>query len=205
VNAIEDQPGSHPVPLTVDQPTAVVGEQVFDTAGKIDLWGTRPSVPSSTKRAIDRLFDEAFAPFYSARGTQSGGQPGPHTLPVTIWERGEAFHMALLAPGMDENSIDVTVQDDTLSVAGELKFQPPEDALITWQEFGPLRFRRSLHLGTSVDANRVLAVYRNGLLLITMPKVKDGEPRAVRTEPSAVENEGPSREVSRPEQTERPR
>jgi HSP20 family protein len=129
-------------------------------------------------RAVDRLFEEAFAPFYSGRdsGNAGTGQTGVQSLPVTIWETEDAFHAALMAPGLDEDSINVTVQEDTLSVEGELKFEPPEGARMVWQEFAPARFRRSLRFGTPIDPNRVEAVYRNGLLMLTMPKSEAAKP-----------------------------
>jgi HSP20 family protein len=150
----------------------------------IDLWRTRPFMSSTMRGAVDRLFEEAFAPFYGGRDAgQSGtGQTGLQTLPVTIWETDEAFEAALMAPGLDENSINVTVQEDTLSVEGELRFQPPEGSRMIWQEFGPMRFRRSLRFGTPIDPNRVQAVYRNGLLMITMPKAEEARPRQVRVQ-----------------------
>jgi HSP20 family protein len=152
----------------------------------IDLWRTRPFLSSSTRGAVDRLFEEAFAPFYSGRGggASGSGQTGVQTLPVTIWETDDAFHAALMAPGLDENSINVTVQEDTLSIEGELKFEPHEGARMIWQEFGPMRFRRSLRFGTPVDPARVEAIYRNGLLMITMPKAEEAKPRQVRVQMS---------------------
>jgi len=150
----------------------------------IDLWRTRPFMSGSMRGAVDRLFEEAFAPFYGGRdgGTNASGQTGVQTLPVTIWETNDAFHAALMAPGLDENSIDVTIQEDTLSVEGELKFQPPDGARMIWQEFGPKRFRRSLRFGTPMNPNQVNAEYRQGLLLITMPKAEEARPRQVRVQ-----------------------
>jgi HSP20 family protein len=150
----------------------------------IDLWRTRPFTSNPMRRAVDRLFEEAFAPFYGGRdgGAAGSGEPGVQTLPVTIWETNDAFHAALMAPGLDENSLTVTVQDDTLSVEGEMKFQPPEGARTIWQEFGPTRFRRALRFGTPVEPNRVEAIYRNGLLLITTPKSEAAKPRQVQVQ-----------------------
>jgi HSP20 family protein len=152
----------------------------------IDLWRTRSFMPNPMSRAVDRLFEEAFAPFYGGRdgGAASSGQTGVQSLPVTIWETGDACHAALMAPGLDETSLTVTIQEDTLSVEGEMKFQPPEGARTIWQEFGPTRFRRSLRFGSPVDPNRVEAVYRNGLLLITMPKSEEARPLQVRVQVS---------------------
>ena len=54
-------------------------------------------------------------------------------------------------------------------------------ARVVWQEFnpGPARFRRSLRLGAYVDASKVEAVYRNGLLVLTMPKAEYAKPRQI--------------------------
>ena len=148
----------------------------------IDLWRTRPFASSTPLRQwVDRMFEEAFGPGYSGTGT-TGSSAGFQTLPVNVWESGEGFHAALLAPGLDEQSINVTVHDDTLVVEGELSFQIPEGATAVWQEFGPAKFRRSLRLGSAVDPSKVEAMYRNGLLLVTMPKAEHAKPRQVRVQ-----------------------
>jgi HSP20 family protein len=149
----------------------------------IDLW-RRPMMSNPMTRAVDRLIEEAFAPFYGGRdgGGAGNGQTGVQSPPVTIWETDDAFHAALMAPGLDEDSINVTVQEDTLSVEGELKFQPPEGARMIWQEFGPTRFRRALRFGTPIDPNRVEAVYRDGLLLLNLPKSEEARPRQIRVQ-----------------------
>jgi len=151
----------------------------------IDLWRTRPFMSGTMRGAVDRLFEDTYAPFYTGYSGRegagsTGGQPGVQTLPVTIWESNDGFHAAIMAPGLEENSINVVVQDDTLSIEGELKFQPPEGARMIWQEFGPMHFRRSLRFGTAIDPTRVEAVFRNGLLLITVPKAEEARPRQVR-------------------------
>ena len=92
--------------------------------------------------------------------------------------------MALLAPGLDEQSINVTVHEDTLAIEGELKVSVPEGAKAVWQEFGPAKFRRSLRLGAAVDPTRVEAIFRNGLLLVTMPKAEHAKPRQVQVQVS---------------------
>jgi HSP20 family protein len=147
----------------------------------IDLWRTRPYVATNTplRHWVDRVFDEAFARDSDAQGT---GAAGFQSLPVNVWETGEGYQAALLAPGLDEESINVTVHDDTLVIEGELRFAVPEGARPIWQEFGPTKFRRSLRLGTAVDPARVEAIYKNGLLLVTMPKAEHAKPRQIRVQ-----------------------
>ena len=62
----------------------------------------------------------------------------------------------------------------------------PEGAKAVWQEFGPSKFRRSLRLGAAVDPARVEAIYRNGLLLVTMPKAEHAKPRQIQVQTGAA-------------------
>jgi HSP20 family molecular chaperone IbpA len=142
----------------------------------IDLWRTRPYTVNGTplRQWVDRVFDDAFS-----QAQASGQTAGFQSLPVNVWETPEGYQAALLAPGLNEESLNVTVHDDTLSIEGEQRFQVPEGAKLVWQEFGPGKFRRSLRLGAAVDPARVEAIYRNGLLLVTMPKAEHAKPRQI--------------------------
>jgi len=145
----------------------------------IELWGTRPYT-NPMSQVIDRLFEQTFVP-YATTGVADGGSTGFQSLPVNVWELDDAYYVALLAPGLDEKTIDVTFHDDTLAIEGTLTFQASEGAKVVWQEFnpGPARFRRSLRLGAFVDASKVEAVYRDGLLVLTMPKAEHAKPRQI--------------------------
>jgi len=145
----------------------------------VDLWRSRPNAWTSPLReTVDRMFDQAYAPYSNASGA-TGGSTGYQSLPVNIWETDDGYGAALLAPGMDEQSISVTVHDDTLAVEGELTFQTPQGARVVWQEFAPVKFRRSLRLGSAVDPQRVDASYANGVLVVNMPKAEHARPRQV--------------------------
>jgi HSP20 family protein len=148
----------------------------------IDLWRTRPYTAMNTplRQWVDRVFDEAF----SRESAPANGAAGYQTLPVNVWETPEGYQAALLAPGLDEQSINVTVHDDTLAIEGELRFSVPENSKAIWQEFGPSKFRRSLRLGSAVDPARVEAMYKNGLLLVTMPKAEHAKPRQIQVQVS---------------------
>jgi HSP20 family protein len=144
----------------------------------LELWRTRPLGASTPwTEAVDRFFDAFYGPQRA-----NGGSTGYQSLPVNVWETPDGYQAALLAPGLDEQSINVTVHEDTLVIEGELKFQAPEGAQTIWQEFGPAKFRRSLRLGASVDPQRVEALYRNGLLVVTMPKAEHAKPRQIQVQ-----------------------
>jgi HSP20 family protein len=146
----------------------------------IDLWRTRPymNMNAPLRQWVDRVFDEALA----RENPSSAGSAGFQSLPVNVWETPEGYQAALLAPALDQDSLNVTVHDDTLVIEGELRFSVPEGAKAVWQEFGPSKFRRSLRLGAAVDPARVEAIYRNGLLMVTMPKSEHARPRQIRVQ-----------------------
>jgi HSP20 family protein len=147
----------------------------------IDMWRTRPYFTDPFSQVVDRMFDQAFAPFY-ANTPADGGAIGMQSLPVNIWETNDAYQATAMAPGVDEQSINVTVHEDTMAIEGELKFQVPEGAQPIWQEFGPTKFRRSLQLGAAVDPTKVEATYKNGVLFIKMPKAEHARPRQVQVQ-----------------------
>jgi HSP20 family protein len=139
----------------------------------LDLWRTRPY---SASHSIDRLFDDLFTPV--SNGGSSTSSP-VQSVPVNVWDTGESFHAAVLAPGLDEESINVTLHEEVLTIEGELRVVAPEGAKAVWGEFGPSKFRRSLRLGMPVDGDKVEAMYRNGVLLVTMPKAEHAKPRRI--------------------------
>lgn len=145
----------------------------------IEFGRTRPYT-NPLGQVLDRLFEQTFAPF-TAGGPADGGSTGYQSLPVNVWETEAAYHAALMAPGLDEQTIEVTFHEDTLAVEGTLAFHAPDGAKVVWQEFnpGPAKFRRSLRLGASVDASKVEAAYRNGWLVLTMPKAEYARPRQI--------------------------
>ena len=145
----------------------------------IDMWRTRPYGVGTLRQAVDRFFDEALA---GGGGGPDSGMTGFQSMPVNVWETPDGYQAALLSPGLDQQSINVSVHDETLAIEGELKFEVPQSAKAVWQEFAPARFRRSLRLGAAIVPARVEAMYQNGILLITMPKAEHARPRQVQVQ-----------------------
>jgi HSP20 family protein len=154
----------------------------------IELWRSRPYA-HYLHHLVDGLYEQAFTPVTSGNPSD-GGSTGFQSMPVSVWETDDAYLATLMAPGLDEPTINVTVHEDTVSIQGAMALQAPEGARPVWQEFGPAKFRRSLRLGTSVDASRVEALYRNGLLMITMPKTEYSKPRQIQVQGTSNQTSG---------------
>ena len=105
---------------------------------------------------VDGLYEQAFAPFTSGNPAD-GGSTGFQSLPVNVWQTDEAYLATLMAPGLDEQTINVTVHEDTLAIEGALAFEAPKGArAVVWQEFGPAS-QAALGRRTSIDRSDVVA------------------------------------------------
>ena len=85
-------------------------------SGRVITPRTRPysARTSPIGQMVDRMFEEAFAPFYTTSQRGNGGSTGFQSLPVNLWETNDAYHAALMAPGVDEQSLNVTVHDNSV-------------------------------------------------------------------------------------------
>ena len=79
-------------------------------------------------------------------------------------------------PGVNEKDIEVKLDDGTLTLSGERTFDKETKDENLWRvERGYGSFRRSFALPETVDAEKISASYKNGVLEITLPKVKTKE------------------------------
>ncbi len=104
---------------------------------------------------------------------------------VNLHDDGETFTVEALAPGLDPTHLEVTVVRNTLTIAGEKPGPanvPPER--IHRSERAAGRFVRTVELPTELDADRVNAQYKNGLLLVSVPRSESAKPRRVSVQAS---------------------
>ena len=83
-------------------------------------------------------------------------------------------------PGMRKEEIEISLHDGTLTVSGERKRKSSsngEKAERTERYTGT--FRRSIAIPTRVDANKVSATYRDGILTVTLPKAEEVKPKQI--------------------------
>jgi HSP20 family protein len=95
---------------------------------------------------------------------------------VVIRLSGEGVKITAELPGMEENDIEVNVSDDVLTIKGEKKEAKKKDYYVSERHYRS--FQRSFHIPDSVDANKIEAIFKNGLLTVTLPKTAQGEKQA---------------------------
>jgi HSP20 family protein len=129
-------------------------------------WGMNPFV--LLHREMNRLFDEV------ARGGPVAQAPtGDEALvpQINVSETDKELRVTAELPGVTENDIDVTVEDDRLTIRAEKKVErkdEKENYRFVERSYGV--FQRSLRLPFSVQPEQVQARFENGVLSVTLPK-----------------------------------
>jgi len=124
------------------------------------------------RREVDRLLDDYAAPFTGGRGR---GFPA-----LNVWENADSLFVEAELPGFTMNDVELTVVGDELSIKGERKVASSEEkATFHRRERGAGAFSRFVTLPVGVDAEKVDAVLRDGVLTITLPKSAAAKPRRI--------------------------
>jgi len=103
----------------------------------------------------------------------------PTMMAMDAYRDGDSFVVRFDLPGVDPNSIDLTVEKNVLTVSAERSWQPAEGQEIIAAERPQGSFRRQLFLGDALDSEHVSASYRDGVLTLTIPAAPQAKPRKV--------------------------
>lgn len=135
----------------------------------------------TTQREFDRLFKEAFTPLFG------GGDISTRTWapPVDIFETENDIVLKAELPGVDPKDVEVKVEDNTLYLKGERKFEKEvKDESYHRIERSYGSFARSFSLPNSINAEKVKAEYKDGLLMLTLPKREEAKPKTIKIDVS---------------------
>ena len=125
---------------------------------------------------FDRLFDQLL----SGAGVTARAATA-YTPRIDLTENEKEFSVAAELPGIEEKDIQVSLDDGVLTIRGERNAVKSEgDAKeVRHSETFHGKYQRSLRLPAEVDADAVKAVYRNGILTVTLPKTPQPQPRQI--------------------------
>ncbi len=159
-------------------------EKAPERATALQAW--RPF--ESLHGEIDRLFEDfdrefwrrpfrrpifAIEPFWRRELTWAAAPA------VDIVEKEKAYEITAELPGLDEKNIEIKVADGRLTIQGEKQEEKEEkkkDYYLHERHFGS--FRRSFEVPESVDADKIEASFKKGVLRLTLPK----KPEAIKPE-----------------------
>lgn len=140
---------------------------------------TRPTLttqrlnsPLSLSNWLDDIFEDAF-----------NWTEGTFVPDMNVYETAKMFEVTVELPGMDKNDFDISLNDNVLTISGErrIKDQGKENSRKYQRvesRFG--KFSRSLPLPNVADTDKIEAAYENGVLAITIPKLKEKTGRNIK-------------------------
>ena len=99
---------------------------------------------------------------------------------VDVYEDGNAIVIKADIPGMKQEDIDIEMESDLLTIRGERKFEDEarRDSYVRVErQYGT--FQRTFTIGVPIEADKVSATYRHGILELTIPKAEVTKPKKV--------------------------
>lgn len=134
-------------------------------------WSGSGHVLGQMRRLFDD-FDRAFAMPSAPRARAAGLRIG-----VVAVDDGLRLYAEL--PGFEAKDIEITVEDEVLTLRGHREATAPEGYTVHRKERGDLRIARTLRLPWRVDAEGIEATLTNGVLQMTIPKALEARPRKI--------------------------
>ena len=125
------------------------------------------------RREMDALFGDLSAPL-GIRSSVAGSFPA-----INIGASPKQVDVYVFAAGLDPASLDISLQQNLLSIAGERKVEVPEGTQVYRRERFNGSFRRVITLPEDVDPDQVSANYRDGVLHITVQRKEEHQPRKI--------------------------
>ncbi len=132
----------------------------------------------TTQDRFNRLFNETFPSFF---GSDRPVATASWIPAVDVYETDQSVVLKAELPGVDPNDVEARVEDGTLYLKGERKFEnevKEENYQRVERAYGS--FTRTFALPSSVDADKVAAEYKDGVLTLTLPKREEATPRTIK-------------------------
>jgi len=116
-----------------------------------------------------REMDWLTQPLWSARAS----------VPLDVYRKGEKFIVRVDLPGIDPDSLDVSIERNVLSIKAERTWAPSDgdEVLVTERPQGT--FTRRLFLSEGLDSEQITAIYEHGVLTVTVPVAASAKSRKI--------------------------
>ena len=130
-------------------------------------------VRSDPFRDVDRLFQQFW-------GVPNGSGSRPMAMPMDAYRKDDSFLIRLDLPGVKADGVELTVEDNVLTIKAERPAPPATDgveSVIAERPFGT--FTRQVLLGNNLDTENIRALYEAGVLTLMIPVAEHAKPRRI--------------------------
>ncbi len=140
-------------------------------------------VKRNTDNWLPSIFDDMFKTDWNDNGNSGMNRIGTSVPAVNIAENDDTFILELAAPGMTKKDFNLELDNGVLTISSEEKRENEKKengGRFTRREFSYSSFKRAFSLPETVEADKISAQYKDGVLAITLPKREDAKVQAKR-------------------------
>lgn len=131
----------------------------------------------TTQDRFNRLLNETFSHVFGDEGVSARAWAPA----IDIFETDDNLVLKAELPGVDPKDVELRVEDSTLYLKGQRKFEHEvKEENYHRQERSYGSFSRTFAMPSGIDADRVKAEYKDGLLTLTMPKREEAKPKTIK-------------------------
>ncbi|HWK92405.1 MAG TPA: Hsp20/alpha crystallin family protein [Luteimicrobium sp.] len=134
-------------------------------------------------REMDRLMGQVLASDRAAA-----------TMPMDLYRSGDHYVLNVDLPGADPGSIDISVEDRTLTIRAQRSARTEQDVQWLAKERPAGTYARQLTVGRGLDLDAIAATYDDGVLTLTIPVAEEAKPRRIEVQrggsATAIESSG---------------
>jgi HSP20 family molecular chaperone IbpA len=98
---------------------------------------------------------------------------------VDIYENNEDIFLAADMPGVDERSVDITLEKSVLTITGNVEPVQPDNYSLAYAEYNIGDFQRSFSLTDQIDQENIEATVKDGVLRLRLPKAPQAKARKI--------------------------
>jgi HSP20 family protein len=129
---------------------------------------------SNLRDELNSLFDLPFLSNLNRQDLFSGWSPA-----LDLYQNNDNLVAVIELPGMRKEDIEISLHDGTLTISGERKSSSSNGETAERTERYVGSFRRSISLPARVEVSKVSAIYRDGILTVTLPKAEEAKPKRI--------------------------
>jgi HSP20 family molecular chaperone IbpA len=96
-----------------------------------------------------------------------------------VYETNEAIIVVADMPGADVNSVDITLEDNVLTINGYVEPAQPEGYQLAYAEYQVGDYQRAFTLSDQIERDKIEAVVKDGVLRLVLPKVLEAQKRKI--------------------------
>jgi HSP20 family protein len=97
-----------------------------------------------------------------------------------IFETEQALSVILEMPGVEKDNVDISVENDTLTIQGRIDYSKYEGLQPVYTEYNVGHYVRTFQISSKIEQGRISAELKDGVMKLVLPKAEKAKPRKIK-------------------------